>query len=101
MSLWIGFVLLAVAGWVVPWLLSKLLPEGIVWLFVIGAVSAVLLAGLSAAVFYVSYGAAGRSVLAEAPWHFVVLAGRSALIWGPVMALSVANQPRRWKTAIW
>lgn len=101
MSLWVAFVLLAVAGWVVTWLLSKLMPEGIVWLFVIGTVSALLLAALSAAVFYVSYGPAGRSVLAEAPWHFAVLAGRSALIWGPVMVLSVANQPRRWKTATW
>lgn len=101
MSVWLPVVLLALAGWVVPWLLSKLLPEGVGWLFVIGALSVVVLVVLSAVGFYVLYGAAGRSVLAEAPWHFVVLSAKAALVWGPVMVLSVANLPRGWKEVVW
>ena len=101
MSVWLPVVLLALVAWVVPWLLSKLLPEGVGWLVVIGLLSTVILTVAAAAGFYVIYGAAGRSVLEEAPWHFVVLSAKAALVWGPVMVLSVANLPRGWKEAVW
>lgn len=94
-------VLLAAAAWVVPWILSKVLPEGVFWLALIGAISAVLLAVVSAIGFYVLYGQAGEAVLDAAPWHFVVLSARAALVWGPVMVLSLANIPKGWKEAVW
>ena len=94
-------VLLAILAWLVPWLLSLLLPEGAVWLVVIGVVAAMILTGLSAVGFYVLYGPARETVLNEAPWYFVILSARAALLWGPILMLSLANIPRRWKTAVW
>lgn len=92
---------LAAFAWVVPWLLSKLLPEGVFWLMLIGVLSAVVLTVVSAVGFYVLYGQAGEVVLDAAPWHFVVLSARAALVWGPVMVLSLANIPKGWKEAVW
>lgn len=100
-SVLLPVVLLAAAAWAVPWLLSKVLPEGVFWLILIGIISAVLLTVLSALGFYVLYGQAGDVVLDAAPWHFVVLSARAALIWGPVMVLSLANVPKGWKEAVW
>ncbi|SFI97894.1 hypothetical protein [Jannaschia pohangensis] len=94
-------VLLGLAAWVVPWLLSKLLPEGVGWLFVIALLSACLLALIAAGGFYVLYGDAGDVILSAAPWHFLLLSTKAALIWAPVMILSVANLPRGWKEAVW
>ncbi|CTQ49720.1 hypothetical protein [Jannaschia donghaensis] len=93
--------LLALTAWVVPWVLSKVLPEGVFWLLLIGVLSAVALTVVSALGFYVLYGQAGEAVLDAAPWHFVVLSARAALVWGPVMVLSLANIPKGWKEAVW
>jgi hypothetical protein len=51
--------------------------------------------------FALLYGAAGGVVWREVPGHFAVLSLRSALIWGPVMVLSLANLPRGWREAEW
>ena len=93
--------LLVAMAWAVPWLLGRLLPEGVAWLMAIGALSAAILTGATAAGFAALYGAAGGVVWREAPGHFLVLSLRAALIWGPVMVLSVANLPRGWKEAVW
>ncbi|WP_179378549.1 hypothetical protein [Jannaschia marina] len=100
-SVALPLVLLALAAWAIPWLLSKLLPEGVFWLVLIGLLSAVALAVISAVGFYVLYGEAGDEVLSAAPWHFVKLSAQAALVWGPVMVLSLANIPRGWKEAVW
>ncbi|MCK0169085.1 hypothetical protein MWU52_16135 [Jannaschia sp. S6380] len=92
---------LAVLAWLVPWALGRLLPEGLGWLFAIGAISAVVLAIVAGVGFFLLYGAAGGVVLAERPWHFVLLSARASLIWLPVMVLSLANLPRGWKKAEW
>ncbi|SDZ01421.1 hypothetical protein SAMN05444004_10540 [Jannaschia faecimaris] len=94
-------VLLALAAWVIPWLLSKVMPEGVFWLFLIGVISAVALALIAAVGFFVLYGRAGEAVLDVAPWYFVILSARAALVWGPVMVLSLANIPKNWKEAVW
>ena len=98
--LWQVPLLVAVA-WAVPWALGRVLPEGVGWLVVIGALSAVILTTLTAAGFAWAYGAAGGVVWREAPGWFLVLSLRAALIWGPVMVLSVANLPRGWTEAVW
>ena len=88
-------------AWALPWALGRALPEGVGWLLANGALSTLLLAGASAAGFWWLYGEAGDAVLRAAPWHFATLAARSALIWAPVMVLSLANLPRGWTRARW
>ena len=92
---------LAIAAWLVPWGFGKALPEGVAWLFVNGALSAAVLTALSAAGFWWLYGDAGDAVLAAPPWQFIVLAARAAIVWAPIMVLSVANLPRGWREAEW
>ncbi len=101
MSLVLPVLILAAVAWAVPWLLAKVVPEGVGWLFMNGVCSSVLLALIAGAGFVVLYGEAGGVVWREAPWHFAVLSLRSALIWGPVMVLSLANLPRKWKDVVW
>jgi hypothetical protein len=96
-----AFALLVALGWLVPQAVARLLPEGAGWLGVNAGASAVVLGGLATAGFALSYGAAAGEVWARAPWHFPRLAAQSALIWGPVMVLSVADLPRRWRKEEW
>lgn len=101
MNLILPLVGLAVVAWLVPWLLGKLVPEGIIWLLVNGVLSALLLAVISAAGFVWLYGEAGGVVWREAPWHFVLLSAKAGIVWGPVMVLSLSALPKRWKRAVW
>jgi hypothetical protein len=92
---------LALLAWSVPWAIGRILPEGLGWLVVNGLVSAALLAGIAALGFILLYGEAGGVVWREAPWHFALLSARSALLWGPILVLSLANLPRGWTEAEW
>ena len=101
MNLVLPLVGLAVVAWLVPWLLGKLVPEGVIWLLVNGVLSALLLAVVAAAGFVWLYGEAGGVVWREAPWHFVLLSAKAGIVWGPVMVLSLSALPKRWKRAVW
>ena len=101
MNLVLPLVGLAVVAWLVPWVLGKLLPEGVIWLLVNGVLSALLLAVVAAAGFVWLYGEAGGVVWREAPWHFVLLSAKAGIVWGPVMVLSLSALPKRWKKVIW
>lgn len=94
-------VALAVAGWILPCALGRALPEGVGWLAVNAVLSTVLLLGLAAVGFVWLYGPASGMVWRQAPGYFLVQGARSALVWGPVMVLSLANLPRGWKRATW
>jgi hypothetical protein len=96
-----AFALLVALGWLVPQALGRVLPEGAGWLVANGALSALVLAALAAGGFALSYGPAAGEVWARAPWHFARLSAQSALIWMPVVVLSVADLPRRWKEREW
>ena len=89
-------VLMAVAGWVVPAVLGRLLRRSLGGLLLNVLVSFVVLLVLSILLFVWLYGPAAGRVWDEAKGYFVLLGVRSALIWAPVMVLSVANQPRKW-----
>ena len=101
LSVLLPLLLLGGAAWAVPLLLGRVLPEGVAGLVLNGAVSTLLLAGLSALGFYLLYGPAGDRLLDAAPWHFVTLSARAALVWGPVMVLSLASVPGRWRHETW
>ena len=99
---------LALMGWLVPKLLSLVWPEGVrplIWLGVVSALAMLVLSMMGFAVLYASQGVpfmamAGPDPLA-ALWHFLKLGGASALIWGPILALSVAGLPKHWTTRTW
>ncbi|PWJ12085.1 hypothetical protein [Jannaschia seohaensis] len=92
---------LGLLAWGLPWALGRVLPEGVAWLVVNGLISAAVLAVVAAAGFMLLYGAAGGVVWREAPWHFVMLSARSALLWAPILVLSLANLPKGWTEAEW
>lgn len=101
LSLVLPVAALAAVAWLVPWGIGKLVPEGVGWLAVNGVVSSALLGLLAGVGFVFLYGDAGGAVWREAPGHFVLLAGKAAIIWAPVMVLSLANLPRGWREVEW
>lgn len=87
---------------------EAVMPESLRGLAAIALVSALLVWVLTAAGFALLYLMEDSRVLAlmsEAPsasvGHFLGLAARAALIWAPVLLLTVSTAPRRWKTAVW
>ncbi len=99
---------LAVMGWLVPRLLARVFPEGVRPLLALACLSAALMLLLGMAFFAALYRWQGVpwEVLLEAGWgglvlHFLRLGSISALLWGPVLLLSVAELPRRWTRATW
>ncbi|RYH03951.1 hypothetical protein EU805_00845 [Salipiger sp. IMCC34102] len=107
-----GLVLPAMAlgflAWLVPKIYSMVLPEG-AWPLVLNAVlSAFTLAALAAAFFlalYLREGIPLDRIVDLGLWGNAVFFGRlsasTALIWGPIMVLSLAALPRTWVRAVW
>lgn len=107
-GLFLPAVTIGFLGWLVPKLLSRVLPEGVKPLMVNACLSAMILFCISAAFFVLLY------VYQGLPWaevrsfgivqnvlFFGKLGGISALIWAPIMVLTVANLPRSWVRAVW
>ena len=99
---------LGLLGWLVPKLWSMVLPEGIPGLFAIAILSALTLAGLTAAYFIVSYWMAGvplARLMDQGITGTIAYFGRlglsAAIIWGPMMGLSLMGLPRTWTKATW
>jgi hypothetical protein len=101
-------LLLAMAGWAVPRLLARVFAEGVGPLIALGIVAALIVQMLAAGVFMLLYLWQGvpLSVLFEpgvaaGVLHFARLGFASALIWGPILVLSVAGLPRHWRHETW
>ena len=101
-------LILAVLGWAVPKALSRVWPEGVQPLILLAVVSAVVLLILSMLGFAALYGLQGAPVgrffdrgVGPGLWHFARLGLMSALVWGPILVLSVANLPRHWTREVW
>jgi hypothetical protein len=99
---------LAVMGWLVPRGLALAFPEGAGPLLLLAVASAALMLLLGMAFFAALYARQGVpwDALLEAGWdglalHFLWLGSISALLWGPILLLSVAGLPRRWTRATW
>lgn len=99
---------LAFMGWLVPRGLALVFPEGVGPLFALAFCAAAVMLLIGMAFFAALYARQGGpwDALAEAGrvgllLHFLRLGSISALLWGPIMVLSVAGLPRRWTRATW
>lgn len=101
-------LVLAGLGWAVPRVLALVFPEGVGPLMGLAFVATLVMLLLAAAVFAGLYAIQGaplgelfRFGLWPGVWHFLRLGLLSALVWAPILVLSVAGLPRRWRTATW
>jgi hypothetical protein len=107
-SLVLPVLALGALGWLVPRLLGQVWPEGVRPLLLLALVSTLLLIALSAGLFALLYVWQGLPVaallgpgVAAGLGHFLRLGLLSALVWAPIMVLTVAGLPRRWKEETW
>ena len=96
-------LVLAIVAFFVPRLLARIMPEGVTPLLVNAFMSTVILIVLSGLFFWCLYILQGLRLtqLAEQGLAMNILSfGRlgliSAIIWAPIMILSVAGLPRKW-----
>lgn len=101
-------LILAAMGWFVPRLLALFWPEGVGWLLGLAFVSTVLMALLGAGFFALLYRSQGIGLTdlidtggGALVSHFLRVSLISALLWGPLMVLSIAGVPKTWKTEVW
>lgn len=107
-SLFVPAFLVALLAFAVPRLLGRFLPEGIGPLLLNAFLSTVLLFGVSAVFFVCLYLWQGSTVAEIMEPGFaanVAFFGRlglvAAIIWAPIMLLSVAGLPRKWVKETW
>lgn len=101
-------LVLALMGWLVPRGLSLVFPEGVRPLLILAFVSTVIMFLVGSLFFVGLYLSRGLSMdvvlsdgLADVVVHFGRLGLISALLWGPIMVLSVAGLPRHWVEETW
>ena len=101
-------MVLALLAWLVPKVLSMVLPEGVRPLMLNAFLSAIFLFVLSAGFFVVLYlwqGIPFAVLMEPGLAHNVVFFGKlgliAAIIWAPIMILSVSALPRTWKKEVW
>ena len=107
-GLFLPALIMAAMGFIVPRLWAHALPEGVVPLMVNAFLSTVLLFALAACFFvglYVWQGMPFAEIMAPGWAKNIMFFGRlglmSAIIWGPIMLLSLAALPRRWVKKTW
>lgn len=108
LTLIIPALTLAGLGWLVPRVLSHFFPEGVRPLLLLTAVAILVMVVLGALFFAVLYMGQGVSFamllepgLLAFLGHFAKLGAISGLFWAPVLILSVAQLPKRWKEKVW
>ena len=96
---------LGVLGWLVPRLLARVWPEGAGPLLLLALVSTLVLIALATVFFLLLYVGQGAPLAALVDMgslpHFLRLGLVSALVWAPIMILSVASLPQHWKEKTW
>lgn len=101
-------LVLAALGWVVPRALARVFPEGVrplLWL-ALTATGVVMALGVGFFVLLYAWNGIPLRVVLEdgfgpALAHFGRLAAISALLWGPIMVLSIAGLPKNWVEETW
>ena len=101
-------LILSAAGWLAPRGLAMVFPEGVRPLIWIAAIATAMMLALSTAFFVALYlregaplGALFANGVGAGLWHFLRLGLMSALVWGPVLALTVASLPGHWEHETW
>ncbi len=101
-------VILAALAFVVPRLLARKLPEGVKPLFLNAFLSTCLLFLIASFLFvglYLLQGLDVAQLMDAGLANNVALFGRlgltSAIIWAPIMLLSIAGLPRNWVNETW
>jgi len=101
-------VILAALGWCVPRVLALFWPEGVRWLIALALASTFVMVALGAAFFAGLYAVQGVDLGALFETGGQVLVGQflrlsliSALLWGPLMVLSLAGVPKTWVKEVW
>lgn len=99
---------LALLGWLVPRGLFLIFPEGIKPLLWLAFTAVIAMFGLGMGFFLLLYlwQGAPLDVLFEAGLmpglaHFAKLGLISALLWAPIMILSIAGLPKHWVSDTW
>jgi hypothetical protein len=97
-----------VLGWLVPRLLGRVWPEGLGPLLALAFVATLILMALATGFFVLLYSWQGAPLgvlfepgLAPGLAYFARLGLLSALLWAPVMILSVAGLPKQWVKETW
>jgi len=101
-------LVLALVGWLVPRMLSLVWPEGVRPLLLLTFVATLIMLVLGMGFFLGLYLWQGVPLdllfepgLGAGIAHFLRLGLISALLWGPIMILSVAGLPRQWVKETW
>lgn len=107
-DLLIPSMMLMLFGWLVPRGLSLVFPEGVGPLLRLAATSVVLMFAIAMLFFMGLYQARGAPLrefftegLLDGMIFFGKLGAASALIWGPILILSVAGLPKHWVEEEW
>ncbi|WP_136443205.1 hypothetical protein [Pacificoceanicola onchidii] len=105
-SLALPAIILMIAAVAAARALERLMPESLLGLALTFVLSAVLTWALASGLFALLYywrGASLATTLGEAEgWrHMAGLGLKAAVIWAPLLALTVATAPRRWRHNVW
>ena len=101
-------LVLAMVGWLVPRCLSLVFPEGVRPLMILAFVATLVMLALGTGFFFLLYVLQGVPIgvlfdegIVPAMAHFLRLGLISALLWGPIMVLSLSGLPKFWVTEKW
>ena len=99
---------LALIGWLVPRLLSRIFPEGVRPLLILTFISTLIMFAFGMGFFVALYVWQGAPIstlfepgLLPGLMHFAWLGLISAMLWAPIMIISVAGLPKHWIKETW
>ena len=97
-----------ILAWLIPQGLARVLPEGVRPLVLNGVLSSLAMLAIAMLYFYAAYRSADPGFTATlmgrplaAAWALGKPALMSALVWLPIVVLSVAQLPSRWTEQTW
>lgn len=107
-NLFIPTLILGILGWLVPIGLSKRMNEGLKPLVLLAFLATFIMFLIASGFFFILYlfqgassSALGQFGFFENLFFFGRLGLSSAIIWAPIMVLSVMNRPRHWTKETW
>ena len=99
---------LALIGWLVPRLLSRIFSEGVRPLLILTFISTLIMFAFGMGFFVALYVWQGAPIstlfepgLFPGLMHFAWLGLISAMLWAPIMIISVAGLPKHWIKETW